>query len=61
MKEILSIIEELSALEKVHTPESDYTKSIKELCDKLIFKGFDILSKVYPEHQFYIKNTNLKT
>ena len=55
-----TIAEELSALEKSNTQESEYTKSIKELCDKLIFKGFGILSKVYPEHQFYIKNTNLK-
>ena len=51
-----TIIEELSALEKDHTLESEYTKSIKALCDKLIFKGFDILSKVYPEHGFYIKD-----
>ena len=50
-----TIIEELSALEKDHTLESEYTKSIKALCDKLIFKGFDILSQVYPEHGFYIK------
>ena len=53
-----TIAEELSALEKSNTQESEYTKSIKDICDKLIFKGFDILSKVYPEHQFYIKNTN---
>ena len=52
-----TIIEELSALEKDHTLESEYTKSIKALCDKLIFKGFDILSKVYPEHGFYIKDS----
>ena len=52
-----TIAEELSALEKSNTQESEYTKSIKELCDRLIFKGFGILSKVYPEHQFYIKNT----
>ena len=51
-----AIMEELSALEKDHTPESEYTKSIKELCDKLIFKGFDILTKTYPEHGFYIKH-----
>ena len=50
-----TIAEELSALEKSNTQESEYTKSIKDLCDKLIFKGFDILSKVYPEHGFYIK------
>ena len=49
-----TIMEELSALENDHTPESEYTESIKALCDKLIFKGFDILSKVYPEHGFYI-------
>ena len=48
-----TIMEELSALENDHTPESEYTESIKALCDKLIFKGFDILSKVYPEHGFY--------
>ena len=53
-----TIAEELSALEKSNTQESEYTKSIKELCDKLIFKGFDILCKVYPEHEFYIKNTH---
>ena len=52
-----TIIEELSALEKDHTLESEYTKSIKALCDKLIFKGFDILSQVYPEHGFYIKDS----
>ena len=52
-----TIAEELSALEKSNTQESEYTKSIKDVCDKLIFKGFDILSKVYPEHEFYIKNT----
>ena len=51
-----AIMEELSALEKDHTPESEYTKSIKELCDKLIFKGFDIFAKTYPEHGFYIKH-----
>ena len=51
-----TIIEKLSALEKNHTPESDYTKSIKSLCDKLIFKGFDMLAETYPEHGFYIKN-----
>ena len=33
-----------------------FTKSIKELCDKLIFKGFDIFAKTYPEHGFYIKH-----
>ena len=32
------------------------TISIKELCDKLIFKGFDIFAKTYPEHGFYIKH-----
>ena len=48
-------MEELSTLEKDHTAESEYTKSIKDLCDKLIFKGFDVLSRVYPEHGFYIK------
>ena len=53
-----TIAEELSALEKSNTQESEYTKSIKDICDKLIFKGFDILSKVYPEHGFYIKNTH---
>lgn len=51
-----TIMEELTILEKDNTPESDYTKSVKELCDKLIFKGFDILSKTYPEHGFYIKH-----
>ena len=50
-----TIMEELSALENDHTPESEYTESIKALCDKLILKGFDILSQVYPEHGFYIK------
>ena len=49
-----TIMEELSALENDHTPESEYTESIKALCDKLVFKGFDILSQVYPEHGFYI-------
>ena len=48
-----TIMEELSALENDHTPESEYTDSIKALCDKLVFKGFDILSQVYPEHGFY--------
>ena len=52
-----TIKEELSALEKSNTQEPEYTKSIKDLCDKLIFNGFDILSQVYPEHGFYIKNT----
>lgn len=50
-----TIMEELSTLEKDRTPESDYTKSVKALCDKLIFKGFDILAETYPEHGFYIK------
>lgn len=50
-----TIMEELFALEKDHTPESEYTKSVKDLCDKLIFKGFDVLAKAYPEHGFYIK------
>ena len=56
-----TIAEELSALEKSDTQESEYTKSIKELCDKLIFKGFYILSQVYPEHGFYIKIPSQKT
>ena len=51
-----TIMEKLSALEKNHTPESDYTKSIKSLCDKLIFKGFDMLDETYPEHGFYTKH-----
>lgn len=51
-----TIMEKLSALEKNHSPEYDYTKSIKSLCDKLIFKGFDILAETYPEHGFYIKH-----
>ena len=56
-----TIAEELSALEKSNTQESEYTKSIKYICDKLIFKGFDILCKVYPEHGFYIKIPSQKT
>ncbi len=51
-----TIMEKLSALEKNHTPESDYTKSIKAICDKLIFKGFDMLAETYPEHGFYTKH-----
>lgn len=56
-----TIAEELSALEKSNSQESEYTKSIKYICDKLIFKGFYILSQVYPEHGFYIKIPSQKT
>ena len=50
-----TIMEELSDLETIHPLEdSDYARSIKALCDKLIFKGFDVLAKTYPEHGFYI-------
>lgn len=52
-----AIAEELSVLERNHTPESEYTKSVKELCDKLLFNGFDILTKTYPEHGFYIRHS----
>lgn len=52
-----TIMEELTILEKDNTPESEYTKSIKDLCDKLILKGFDIIAKTYPEYGFYIKYT----
>ena len=54
-----SAIEELeklkTAIEEDLTVESDYIKEIEDFCDKLILKGFELLSKTYPEHGFYIK------
>ena len=55
-----SAIEELeklkAAIEDYLTVEEDYIKEIEDFCDKLILKGFELLSKTYPEHGFYIND-----
>lgn len=59
-----SAIEELEklkvAIEDYLTVEEDYIKEIEDFCDKLILKGFEILSKTYPEHGFYINDESVK-
>ena len=57
-----AVIEELANIKKllvyptITMIDSDYIKDIKDLCDNLMLKGFEALSKTYPEHGFYINN-----
>ena len=57
-----AVIEELSNIYKVLVYpaitmiDANYIKEIEDLCDNLMLKGFEALSKTYPEHGFYINN-----
>ena len=60
-----AVIEELTNIYKllvypaITMIDSNYIKEIEDLCDNLMLKGFEALSKTYPEHGFYINNESV--